>query len=448
VQKSILLSGGKFVVGKFDQLERHVTYCALTDAFSKLINQIKLESNIVPLQKRLLSALGSNAQLIIDLIPVLQDIIGKQPALPNMSPQEHKNLFLSIFPKFMTSFIDTTPGSSAPLVLFLDDIQWADRETIEMIKYLLENPRCLFIGSYRDNEVSSTHPAMQAIDDIRKEKITVHNVFLKPLSFSVVNRLISDTLRASYPDFAQLVHEKTEGNPFFVKQFLQSLHGEGLLVCNESSNWSFDLDKIRSHPATDNVIDLMVHRMKRIFTGRTSEVMQWAACFGASFSVEKLAAVVGLDRDQIMEDLFPALEMTMLIKGDAGMLTFTHDRVQEACYSTLTSRQKSIMHYIIGKKLLESEDISIDQLNKASTLLFIENEIPEVNITSETRISQIHNLACLNLAAGNRTLKAVALSSCLNYYQAGIDCFKHLGVDSWENYHSLGFELHMGLATT
>jgi predicted ATPase len=290
VQRSAQIRNGYFISGKFDQLERNIAYTAFSDALQGLVKQVLGESDqlVETWKQKILDALGTNANVLIELIPELVKLVGKQPPVIPIGPQEAKNRFDSTMQKFLNLFLT----EETQLVIFLDDLQWADRGSLDLIQLLLENKYLLFIGAYRDNEVGAKHPTMQMIENIRNSAVPVLDIVLKPLSYETVHEWIVDTLQeqenaqAEQTDddkrtFSELVYQKTEGNPFFVKMFLQTLNDEGLLI-REGKSWRWNISSIKKQSVTDNVVNLMTHRLEQ-FSGATREAIKWASCLGNNF---------------------------------------------------------------------------------------------------------------------------------------------------------------------
>ncbi len=295
VHKPIVKQNGYFITGKFDQFKRNIPYSALGQAFRGLVRQLLTESeeSVKGWKKKLLDALGPNAQVITDLIPEVENIISKPPPAPQLGPQETRNRFNMVFQQF----IDVFTREEHPLVLFLDDLQWVDLASLNMLKVLMteaENKHLFMIGAYRDNEVEEHHPLMLALDEMQKAGIAVNKMSLSPLNTVHINQLISDTLHRNHEGvipLSELVMDKTDGNPFFVKQFLQALYEEGLIEFNYSDgNWQWDLDHIKKMNITDNVVELMAGKIRRL-SDNIGSTLQLAACVGIRFDLKTLSVV-------------------------------------------------------------------------------------------------------------------------------------------------------------
>ncbi|MHC5766946.1 MAG: AAA family ATPase [Nostoc sp.] len=231
VHKPIVKKRGYFIKGKYDQFQRNIPFSAFVQAFRDLMGQLLTESDaqIQQFKTNILAAVGDNGQVIIDVIPELARIIGKQPPVTELSGNAAQNRFNLLFQKFTQVFT----SEKHPLVMFLDDLQWADSASLMLIQLLMADTKHLFlIGAYRDNEVNSAHPLMLTLNDIQKTAATINTITLAPLSQSQVNQLVADTLKSTKDSalpVSQLVFQKTQGNPFFAIQFLKALHQDGLI---------------------------------------------------------------------------------------------------------------------------------------------------------------------------------------------------------------------------
>ena len=293
--KPLTARNGHFIRGKFDQIHRDIPYAPLTNAFKSLIRQLltSSESQIGLWRDKLVQALGASAQIIVDVIPELEIIIGPQAEVATLPPMEAQNRFHLLF----LNFINVFTSDENPLVLFLDDLQWADAASLTLMESLLtagDSEYLFLIGAYRTNEVSATHRLKLSLDKVESAGCTINHLSLAPLSLPSVAQLIADALRcepAQIQSFAELVFTKTEGNPFFINEFLQSLYSENLLTIDSQKNaWRWDLERIRSQAITDNVAELMVNKLRKL-TDRSQHVIHLAACIGNRFDLQTLAII-------------------------------------------------------------------------------------------------------------------------------------------------------------
>jgi PAS domain S-box-containing protein len=432
---------GLFASGKFDQYKRDIPYSTLAQAFQSLVRRLlgKSEADLAPWRDALREALGPNGQLMVDLVPELTLILGEQRPVPELPPQQAQSRFQLVFRRFMGVFAQP----EHPLALFLDDLQWLDAATLDLLEDVLtrsELRHLLLLGAYRDNEVDPSHPLLRKLAAIRKAGAAVHEVRLAPLARGDLTQLIAEALRcepARAAGLAERVHEKTAGNPFFVIQFLSVLAEERLLAFDhEAGRWCWDVQRIQAKGYTDNVADLMVGKLVRLPAG-TQETLQQLACLGNSAGVTTLALVQGRSEEQVHADLWEAVRLELIERLD-GFYTFVHDRLQEAAYSLIPEGLRAEAHLRIGRLLAahtppEKREEAIfefvNQLNRGASLIATPDEREQ--------------LAELNLIAGKRAKAATAYASALTYLVTGAAL---LAEDRWERRHELAFALELNRA--
>jgi PAS domain S-box-containing protein len=438
VHRVLVPPRGLFAWGKFDQYKRDIPYATLAQAFQRLIQSLlgKSEAELARWRSALREALEPNGQLMVDLVPELELIIGQQPPIPELPPQEVLRRFQLMFRRFLGVFA----RPEHPLALFLDDLQWLDSATLDLLEDLLtgsELRHLMLIGAYRDNEVGPAHPLARKLEAIRTAGAPVHEVMLGPLAQEDVGQLISDALRcepARAAPLAKLVHEKTAGNSFFVIQFLSALADEGLLAFDhDRAHWSWDLGRIHAKGYTANVVDLMVEKVSRL-PAVTQEGLQQLAYLGNSAYTTTLALVRGTSEGQVHADLWEAVRLELVERLDGGY-RFVHDRVQEAAYSLIPEPSRAEGHLRIGRLLAahtppeRREEVIfeiVNHLNRGVSLMTSPNEREE--------------LAELNLAAGKRAKGLAAYASALAYLGAGRAL---LPEDCWERCTTLTFALEL-----
>lgn len=439
IQQPITLKNGFFLRGKFDQLNKNVAYSALTQAFDGLIKYLLAEdeASIAQWKTRLLTALGVHAQLVIKVVPTLVLLIGEQPTAVVADITQAKNVFNLVFQAFIHVFADAVH----PLVIFLDDLQWADTATLELMVYLmqqLESSHLLWIGAYRDTEVTALHPAMQAIAALQEAEVNVQTLTLAPLPLESLQQWLADSLRMPLADvssLAELIQQKTAGNPFFVKMFLQSLYDQRLLTFSQQTHWQWDMDKIRQHPATENVVALMTYQIQQL-PAATQKALSVASCLGHRFSLSLLQIAVANTKDTVCAAIQPALNSGILIQLD-GEVHFAHDRVQEAAYGLLAEAEKAHTHLTIGKRLLAHSAAE-------ETLLF--DIVVQFNHCRSlvTEPQERLQIVRLNLRASQKAKQATAYAAALNYLRVMEDWINSETL--WQTDYALAFTFNKELA--
>ncbi|SIO65520.1 PAS domain S-box-containing protein [Bradyrhizobium erythrophlei] len=441
LHKSLVPSRGLFASGKFDQYKRNIPYATLAQAFRSLVRPLlsKREQELRAWRDAIQEALGPNALLIVDLVPELTLIIGGQPPVPDLPPQDAQRRFQLVLRRFIGVFA----RPEHPLALFLDDLQWLDPATLDLLDDILTQPdvrHLLLIGAYRDNEVDSTHPLMRKLEAIRQAGANVQEIVLASLTRDDLERLIDDSLQCEprrVKPLAELVHEKTGGNPFFATQFLLSLNEEGLLTFDRANErWSWDLNLIRAKGYTDNVVDLMVAKLNRLPI-RTQKALQQLACIGNSADFDLLATVYQDSQQDIHGDLREAVRTGLVVHLD-NAYRFLHDRVQEGAYSLIPEGARAAAHLRIGRILasrtapaeIEEKIFEIvNQLNRGSRLI--------------ASVKECARVAELNLIAGRRAKLSTAYASALSYLATGRAL---LAEESWDHNYELIFAIEYLMA--
>jgi len=444
--KPITAKRGYFISGKFDQLQRNIPYSAIAHALQKLVQQLlgEPDDQVQQWRSRLLTALGTNGKIIIDIIPEVELIIGKQPPVPSVGATQAQNRFNRIFQKFVQVFC----SKEHPLVIFLDDLQWIDSATLKLIELMLldEQTQFLFlIGAYRDNEVNPTHPLVLTLSRLRKQGAMLQEISLSPLTLEPLSQLIAETLHHSTDTvraLAELVLRKTDGNPFFVGEFLRMLYSENLLTFDvEHYRWQWNIAQIQAQDITDNVVELMLLKLKKL-PEVTQEILRYAACVGAEFDLDTLSIVCDKSPKAVFLDLLAAIQggfIQPLCELDENLLVqeykFLHDRVQQAAYALIDESHKQVVHLQIGRNLLEKtspERLSerlfeiVDHLNHGIELV---SEQPERD-----------EIAKLNLMAGQKAKAAIAYSVAKKYLATGR---AWLATSSWRINYYLTLELYL-----
>lgn len=467
VHKPIVRQRGYFIKGKYDQFQRNIPFSAFVQAFRDLIAQLLSESdtNLQQWKTKILENLGENGQIIIDVIPELEKIIGSQPPVPELFGTAAQNRFNLVFQKFIQVFAD----KAHPLVIFLDDLQWADLASLKLIQLLINENNTgylLLIGAYRDNEVTTAHPLMLTLEELSKKGLSINTITLSPLKQSDVNQLIAETLNCSLElalPLAELVYQNTQGNPFFTNQLLKSLYEDGLIKFNfDSGYWQCDISQIRSIALKDDVVDFMALQLQKLPVS-TQKVLQLAACIGNQFDLNTLAIICEQSLEETAASLWKALQAGLIVPqseiykffqdDDNDLLVidqlaitnhqlpnykFLHDRVQQAAYSLIAAEQKKSTHLNIGQLLLQN----IPETEWRDKIFAIVNQL---NIGAEliTQQEQRNQLASLNLIAGQKAKATTAFLAAIEYLNRGINLLRE---DCWQSQYELTLALYTNAA--
>ncbi|GAB4381415.1 MAG: hypothetical protein Kow00121_39880 [Elainellaceae cyanobacterium] len=465
VHKPIVRQRGYFIKGKFDQFKRNIPFSAFVQALRDLMQQLLTESAaaIETWRQQILAALGENGAVLIEVIPELELIIGQQPDAPELAGTAAQSRFNLLFQKFIQVF--TTPEH--PLVVFLDDLQWADSASLKLIQLMIgevDTSYLLLIGAYRDNEVSPAHPLILTLEEVRRSGAIINQITLAPLERSSLNRLVADTLSCT-PEQAlplsTLVFQKTNGNPFFATQFLKSLHQEGFISFDFQNNcWQCDIAQVKALATSNNIIEFMAVQLQKL-PASTQEILKLAACIGNQFDLNTLSVVYDKSPTETAAALWGALQAGLVLPQSevykfyqAGQETtdtptsisdisdievlplyrFLHDRVQQAAYSLIPDADKQTTHLAIGRLLHQSIDPSaleehifeiVNQLNVGAELIADPSERNE--------------LAQLNLVAGRKAKLATAYTAAVEYLTTGL---KLLPVDRWQQDYALSLTFY------
>ncbi|MBW4508915.1 MAG: AAA family ATPase [Scytonematopsis contorta HA4267-MV1] len=467
VHKPIVRQRGYFIKGKYDQYQRNIPFSAFVQAFQDLIRQLLGESDaqLAEWKKKILLALNENAKVIIEVIPELEKIIGKQPTVAELEGTAAQNRFNLLFQKFIQVF--TT--DKHPLVIFLDDLQWADLASLKLMQLLMSENHgyLLLIGAYRDNEVNPIHPLVMTLEEIQKNGVTINQINLPPIKQYDLNNLVADTLNCSSiiaQRLTELIYQKTQGNPFFSNQFLKALYDDGLINFNFNTGyWQCDIASVITLSLTDDVVEFVALQIQKL-PKEAQAALKMAACIGNQFDLATLAIVCEISQAETAANLWKALQFGLIIPTNevykfyqnynveddskisvnsefnitqSPIYRFLHDRIQQAAYSLIPESEKKITHLKIGELLLKNTpkveqeknifDI-VQQLNYGVDLIIQQNQKDE--------------LAELNLIAGKKAKAATAYAAAVEYFNTGI---KLLAQESWSCSYNLTLALHIEL---
>ncbi len=442
---------GYFIEGKFDQYRRNVPYSAVAQAFGELVGQIlaEPEERVERWRSALRSALGAGGQVLIEVIPDLAHLIGPQPPVPRLGPAETEHRFTHAF----QGFLAVACRGEHPLALFLDDLQWADAASLRLVKLMMIDPEAshlLLVGAYRDNEVDATHPLSVTLDQIR-QSIDIQRIKLLPLAIEHVGQLLADTLQRSLADcagLAGLVVTKTAGNPFFVNQFLRALHQDRLLIFDRGlRGWRWDLADIHALGITDNVVELMVARMRKL-PALTQRMLEIAACVGNVFDIGTLSIICEGSPAVLHTQLAPAIEMGLIeplarpaVRADEGMPAaafhvFAHDRVQQAAYGLTATSDKAATHLRIARLLARA----LTPAERERRLFELTEHFGLGAGLIDTPAERLE-VASLCLVAGRRAREAMSYDTARRFLRTG------LGLTSGDGWRT-SYELMRDLAMT
>ncbi|MEH2390106.1 MAG: AAA family ATPase [Nostoc sp.] len=442
IHKPIVKEHGVFIYGKFDEYKRDIPYSTIVQAFQTLVRQIltEPEDKLAPWKKRIQAALGNNGRLIADLIPELKLIIGEQSHIPELGPAESQNRFNLVFHNFISVFAQ----KEHPLTVFLDDMQWADSATLNLIQTIITGSTIqylCFILAYRDNEIDVVHPFNLMMEKIHQYGAKITEIILTPLNLICVNQLITDTLHSSaerVEPLAQLIIQKTDGNPFFVNEFLKTLHQENLLNFDRQHGvWQWNLAQIEAQGITDNIVSLMIGRMQKL-PPPTQQVLKLASCIGNRFDLEVLAIIGEQSIQETANALVEAILRGLIIPIESDESTqknyrFYHDRVKQAAYALIADESKSAVHLTIGRLLLKNaspEQVTeqifdlVNQLNLA------------VNLISEQ--TEKDELVRLNLIAGKKAKASTAYTLAKRFFSVAMNL---LAENAWIQQYEQTFTL-------
>ena len=463
IYKPITQKRGYFITGKFDQFQRNIPYSGLIQAFQTLIRQLLASSmaEIAGWRMALIKALTPNAQVIVDVIPEVELIIGPQPPVAELPSNEAQNRFNLVFQDFIQVFTQ----EEHPLAIFLDDLQWADGASLQLMQILTgeaNTQHLLFIGAYRDNEVDQTHPLQAVLRELQQLRVPVHTILLTPLSGPDIGHFLADTFRIQETTpllpLVELLQEKTGGNPFFMGEFLKSLYADDHIYFDQlQRQWNWDLEQIQAAQMTNNVVELMASKIQRL-SPSSQTALKLSACIGNQFSLSVLAIVRELPPGLVAAELWEAMNLGLIIAqgddykllqvDDAAVVAqlvdlevsyrFIHDRVQQAAYSLIPDEEKQCAHYRIGQLLLQS----LPPEQRHENIFDLVNQL-NYGLDFMNTLEERQQLAELNLEAGNKAIAAAAYQPALEYLLIGI---ASLESDRWQHQYSLALALHQAAA--
>jgi predicted ATPase/GAF domain-containing protein len=455
--RPIVAKRARFVAGKFEQLERNTPYGAVVQAVRSLLKQTLTESEeqLLAARRRLSAALAGEANVLVPLLPELGRILGPEPAVAELPAREAQARLQRVF----RAFFRAVATKHEPLVLFLDDLQWTDGSTPELLVQLLADGdlrHLLVLGAYRDNEVGDSHLLRAALRELdQKRPDALHELRLAPLGEDAVEHIVQRTLRSDAErarPLARLLFQKTAGNPFFTSELLARLQRQGNIVFDPQSRaFTYDEATLYKVDFSDNVVDLMVERLSELAPD-TLELLKLAACLGNDFELALLARLAKKSRQSVATALFSAIERRLLLpkghdyrllraehEGDASELgaavryEFPHDRVLQAAYSLLDDSARARAHLATGRLLRDAippEEHGarvfefVDHLNLGRLRLAVLDEREE--------------LASFNLLAAQRARRSAAYATAVAYLDTSESL---LAEDEWTREPARRFDL-------
>lgn len=454
IQAIVTSRNGYFVSGKFDQLKRNILDNAVLQPFRELVTQLLAESeeSLSKWKVRLIKALAPNAQVIIDVIPELELILGPQSVPPKLEPVESENRFKLQFQNFLSVFC----LSERPVVIFLDDIQWADLFSLKLLELMVadaDKKFLLVIIAYRDEEVDSSHPFVMTMDKMPKHDLRISSLSLGPIQLEHTSLLISDSLGtdgSSVNELAEIAHQKTQGNPFFLKEFLKSVYEERLVYFDHAiGSWTWDASQIQGRDVTQNVAALLKERILKL-PSTSQDLLKVAACMGNRFDLASLSLFYEDSETNVVRHLGAALDETLIYPTGEGHklielgliddpreikaeYKFAHDRIQQAAYSLIPEDARPLFHRKLGQAMLQNT--RPDQINGK-----IFDIVTQLNLASDLTNDEDDRfqLAELNFRAGKQAGASTAHETALSFCKRGI---KLLGEEGWRGNYDLMLEL-------
>lgn len=457
IHQPITRRRGYFAAGKFDQLRRDIPFSAFVTALQDLVQQLLTESEdaIVGWREAIQSSVGSNGQVIVDVIPALELIIGPQPPVPELEPFEAQNRFNLVF----QTFIQVFGKKDHPVVLFLDDMQWADQASLNLVTLILSAPATeslLLVEAYRDNEVSPTHPFVMAVQEQRKRGVAVESIDLKPLEAADVSQLVADALRVDLETaapLAEVIQQKTLGNPFFIRQFLQTLYAEKLIRFDADRNaFQYDFAAVKSAAITENVAELLAAKLEKL-PESTQKALHLAAAIGNRFDLDTLALIYRHSVADTFEHLRPALRDGLIVplsglealepeSLDSPLVYrrfgFLHDRVQQAAYAAIPEDERPALHLAIGRVLIAGTAPAQAEARLFDIVNHMNHGISLIEDPGER-----FDLAQLCIRAGRKARKSTAYTLAVRCFRNAVDL---LGADAWPEHYGETYEAYSRLA--
>ncbi len=451
LHKPVVKKHGFFISGKFDQYKRNIPYSALIQAFRNLVKNLLADDDarLAEWKKKITGALGASGRVVADVIPEIELIIGDQPPIQELDPDQSKNRFHIVFRKFLRVFAD----KEHPLTLFLDDLQWADLPSLQMIEQFMadmDTAHLLIIGAYRDNEEEAAQFLLEFLAHMEESGTVISTIVLAPLEPGHVDLIAADVM-ACPPEQAEglsrICYEKTMGNPFFIGQLLTTFDEEKIIYFSSSENvWCFDEHAAKKSAITENVVDLMTGKILRLDRD-VQDILRVASCIGSSFDLSTLAQVCGKPENLTADLLFMALRESLVVPMDENYrfvseshrnpevkYRFLHDRIQQAAYSLIPEEDRQRIHLRIGRILLDS----VTDDDPGEKLFDTVNHL-DLGAAFITDPAEKKRVSVLNLQAGQKARQSAAFKPAWEYARKGIDL---CGESGWKRSYRHMLALH------
>ncbi|PZN75667.1 MAG: hypothetical protein DM484_18245 [Candidatus Methylumidiphilus alinenensis] len=446
LQKPLVEHRGYFTSGKFDQYQKNIPYSSLIQALRGLLRTVLTESDsrIDHWNRRILAAVEQLGRILTDVIPELELVIGVQPEVAPLPPAEARHRFNQVFANFLSCLACT----DHPLVLFIDDLQWCDTATLELLRYVFANhgeyQSLLFLGAYRHNEVDASHPFCKLLREIKEIQAPVKEIRLGELNGQHCQEMVAYILDVRLEEvdlLARFIAELTEGNPLFVSESLSYLHEEKLLFRDSDHQWHWDMNLIRETRMPTSVVGLFSSKVRQL-PKDTLHILNYCACMGNRFTVEEMVCVMETDSVALFEKLKPVLSLGMLLENKTD-LQFVHDRVQEAVLNQTDEQARASIHWCIGNRLLAA--IPDDEGVETSDKLFAIATHLNRGCPQEVDLPSIHRLVQVNFHAGNKALESLASEAANGFFRRA---FENLPPDAWDAAYQMTYRIHQRLAKT
>lgn len=441
VRNTVRSIKGLFIEGKYDQLNRDVPYSAVIQAFKGVFDYILTQNqqNFDIWKDKIQAVVGKNGRFITDVIPDLKRIVGEQPAVEDLAPDKKQHLLHMTITHLIKMFAD----HKAPLVFFLDDMQWADLNSLQLIKNIFTitdlNYFCL-VFAYRNTELDEWHPFTQMLTEICAIRGQLKEIRLRPLNVSAIADLIASGLRSKskkLQDLAQLIYPKTGGNPFFTHQFMKALYEKSIVTYDPGPGWTWNTDHIRSMDMTDNVVQFLEAKIRHL-SEPVQKILKICACIGIRFDLELLTIVSETSIEDILSALKTAIHEGLIQLENAQTYRFAHDRIVEAAYTLVPEKDRPALHYQIGSLVLANSD----KTRRDAKIFYIVDHLNHgMGIIADEKEKEA--LAELNLQAAKKAKASSAFTTAMRYLKYALDL---LNKDCWERQYNLSLTIHTKIA--